>query len=68
MIPQEKLKEIKEEYGDNSMPINVENIDWLIARVEQLEEALSHIKENCACVTPEDCYDKAKEALSIGPS
>jgi len=35
----------------------------LQAKLAIAEEALEHIENNCGCPKPEDCYDKAKEAL-----
>ncbi len=65
MTPQEKLKEISNRMSLNM--VSLQDQEWLIARVEQLEGALRHIEHNCACPTPEDCYYKACEALNTGP-
>ena len=39
------------------------NINKLQSQLEIAVEALEHIENNCGCPKPEDCYDKAKEAL-----
>jgi len=43
--------------------IQIEHNLELEAKLQIATEALEHIENNCGCPKPEDCYDKAKEAL-----